>query len=428
MRSERPQQTDSGRVVTFVDRRGGPIACGLALLVLLLVPGSAQAIAGGDLDSSFGLGGMVTTDFGGDDDAEAVGVDSQGRTVAAGYTYRGSREYFAVSRYQPNGSLDPSFSRDGKSATTGLGGTSSPGVSLAIDARDRVLMAGQICNDADTRCHFTLRRYKPDGSIDRSFAGDGQVGAFFFGYDSGFATSLAIDSHGRIVAATVADDHVFDLALARFKPDGTFDSSFSANGRLVTDAIRAWPGVGVAIDPRGRIVVAGQSRNPEWRFGLARYHSDGSFDHSFGTPTTDFGPSEAYATSIAIDSKGRAVVAGEGGRGFALARYRPNGTFDGDFGKVRTTFRNGGLARDVAIDSPGRIVAVGGANGGFAVARYRTSGALDSSFSANGKATTTVGQHAGAESVAVDAEDRIVAAGGSGPPRDFALVRYVGYP
>jgi hypothetical protein len=87
------------------------LAFGLALLAALLAPAFAQA-APGELDPSFGTGGKVTTDFGGDVGGEilSVAIDSRGRIVAGGFS-AGSREagHFTLVRYRSDGSLDPSF-------------------------------------------------------------------------------------------------------------------------------------------------------------------------------------------------------------------------------------------------------------------------------------------------------------------------------
>ena len=137
----------------------------------------------------------------------------------------------------------------------------------------------------------------------------------------------------------------------------------------------------MAIDSRGRIVVAGPSCHsyPDCDFALARYRRNGSLDRSFsghGKVTTDLG--SGGANSMAIDSRNRIVVAGGttesyAGGEFALSRYRPNGSLDSSFGaggKVTTHFARGHGATDVAVDSRARIVAAGYSGRDFALARY----------------------------------------------------------
>ena len=171
----------------------------------------------------------------------------------------------------------------------------------------------------------------------------------------------------------------------------------------------------------------------------------GDLDISFdgdGKVTTAVGSGNDYAYSVAIQSDGKIVVAGESGnspgnRDFALTRYNANGSldisFDGD-GKVTTDFgsRFDDVAYSVAIQSDGKIVVAGyslnsGGNWDFALTRYNANGSLDISFDGDGKVTTDFGGALDrAVSVAIQSDGKIVAAGYSdnGSNRDFALTRY----
>lgn len=404
------------------------------LLTALLAPVAVQAARPGALDRSFGRNGNVTTGFGRYDAARAAAIDRQGRIVAAGPP--GEPE-FGLARYRRNGELDRTFSGDGKTTISfgAYGGVHA----VAIDPQGRIVAAGA---DAGG---FALARYKPNGSLDPSFGGDGRV-TTDFGLGDG-ASSVAIDSRGRIIAAgsVTGRGEGGDFALARYRPDGSLDPSFGVGGKVTTGFGGNDGAFSVAIDSGGRIVVAGFSVHGRFEdFALARFQPNGSLDFSFssnGRVTTDFGRNDR-ANSAAIDSRGRIVAAGVRDTTdsphpdrFALARYRPNGSLDGSLsrnGKVTTAFRGNDRANSVAIDSRGRIVAVGttshslgSVNYDFALARYRRDGRLDRSFSGNGKATTDFGRNDQAEAVVVDPQDRIVAAGVG--RSDFALARYIGY-
>jgi len=259
------------------------------------------------------------------------------------------------------------------------------------------------------------------------------------------ATAMAIDSLGRIVVA----DGVRDFVLARYNADGTPDGSFGSGGETTTDFGGPDDRVeAMAIDSRGRIVVAGQADRCSTcgiNFALARYKPDGSLDGSFGSGgkvMTSFGKTST-AFSMAIGSRGRIVTAGtvqRGGSRFALAPYNRDGSLDGSFGtrgKVRTWIGYPAGAQAVAIDSLGRIVAAGLAHDSsdssyvhfdFALARYNRDGSLDTAFSGDGKVTTNFRRYdlSGdfANAVAIDSRDRILAAGES--DEEFALARYIG--
>ncbi len=168
---------------------------------------------------------------------------------------------------------------------------------MAIEDGFYPVVAGR--SDVGGEYDFALARYNPDGSLDSTFAGDGKLTTGIGGIDS--AEDVAIQSDGRIVAAgwSVHSGDV-DFALARFTPSGAFDSSFSGNGKLLTDFFgQDDAALAVAIQPNGRIVAAGTSgtidspeviRSPfAERFALTRYH--GVADNTPPGTVIDSGPS-----------------------------------------------------------------------------------------------------------------------------------------
>ena len=405
---------------------------------------SVGARTAGQLDPSFGTRGVVRTDFevrGSRVGARAVAIDSRGRIVAAGP--------YAVARFTRRGSLDRSFSGDGK-RTIGIRVSS-----VAIDSQDRIVVAGSRgpIDDPD----FAVARLTTTGSLDDTFGSNGKVTTGFGPGNQDYANSVVIDSEGRIVVAgaTAATDH-YDFALARYLPNGSLDDSFDGDGLQTTDL----GGLGasahaVAIDARGRIVAAGErdvviGGSGYGRFALARYTADGSLDPGFsgdGVVTTDFpGPKDSDGVnSVAIDANDRPIAAGAVGSfncdgcrdrvHFALARFTPSGDLDPTFGtagRVTTHFgRNSETATAVVIDSRGRCIAVGISSdqvphssptaSHFALARYRQDGSLDPSFSGDGKVTRPYGR---ARAATIDRRDRVVV-GGSGLGR-LTVARYLG--
>ncbi|HEX9918585.1 MAG TPA: Calx-beta domain-containing protein, partial [Pyrinomonadaceae bacterium] len=161
---------------------------------------------------------------------------------------------------------------------------------------------------------------------------------------------------------------------------------------------------------------------------------DPSFDTD-GKQTTDFFGGVDQAQSVALQTDGKIVVAGQATQGsntlFALARYNPDGSLDMGFGaggQVTTSFASGNSAAyGVAIQSDGKIVAVGGGTGGdFEVARYNADGNPDNSFDVDGKLTIDLrGGSDVAQAVIIQPDGKIVIAGGTllSGQRQFALVR-----
>jgi len=255
---------------------------------------------------------------------------------------------------------------------------------------------------------------------------------------------MVLQTDGKIVVAGFSFNGANDdFAIARYNSDLSLDSTFGTGG-IVTTAIgpgsdRAFD---VAIQGDGKIVVVGSVfTGSSLDFGVVRYNVNGALDTAFGGTgivLAPVGPLDDEATSVAIQSDGRIVVAGSSQNGadydFAVVRYDATGSLDLSFdfdGMATTAFGAGSdLAEDVAIQVDGKIVVAGysyNTNYDFAVARYLPDGTLDGAFDVDGRVTTTVGLSDDlARAMAIQSDGRIVLAGSSssGGGDDFALVRY----
>jgi uncharacterized delta-60 repeat protein len=148
----------------------------------------------GRLDTSFGGDGLVITDFGGGDRADALTIDITGRIVAAGVAggADGMGSALALARYRGDGSLDRSFGIGGKVTTSVANDT----VATSVIAQGNKLLVGGSGNA------LTLARYQRDGSLDRSFGTDG-VYSTWLGSDLAHISALALDRRGRVVAGGI---------------------------------------------------------------------------------------------------------------------------------------------------------------------------------------------------------------------------------
>jgi uncharacterized delta-60 repeat protein len=352
---------------------------------------------------------------------------------------------FVLARYHPNGTLDSTFSGDGKVITTFYQERAHL-TSLAVDSAGRIVTAGS-AGPADVGwSNFAVARHNGvDGELDFGFYGAGRViEGFALPYFLTNGNAVAIDADDRIVVAGRASDGGPNdrFALIRFKPTGQVDLPF----KVTTDFGGTSGAHSVAIDAAGRIVAAGYAVvNFRHRFAVARYTSAGALDTTFsgdGKVTTDFAANEdARGKALAIDTSGRIVAVGWATIGgtdqIAVARYTSTGALDTVFsgdGKVTQNFagNEGAWGKALAIDTSGRVVAAGSAKVGgkrqFALTRYTWTGAPDTTFSGDSKVTTDFVDSEWSEihAVAIDAGGRIVAAGhvmtAAGPK--FALARY----
>ena len=343
--------------------------------------GVARYNANGSLDTTFGTGGKVTTPVGlSDDDGLAVALQPDGRIVVAGYTYNGTNKDIALVRYTANGSLDTTFDGDGK-VTTAFGAEDERAAAVALQPDGRIVVAGYTYNG--TNKDIALVRYTANGSLDTTFDGDGKV-TTAFGSDNAEAHALAIQTDGRIVVAGSAGS---EMAVARYSASGSLDAAFGSGGVVSTPVgIGVATGFAVALQPDGRIVLAGQTYNgSDDDVALVRYNANGTADASFGSGgivTTGIGSSHDQANAIALQPDGRIIVAGQSFTGasydFALVRYAANGSLDPTFGsggKVTTGIGSDNeFGAGVALQPDGRIVVAGPSNtstdADFAVARY----------------------------------------------------------
>jgi uncharacterized delta-60 repeat protein len=258
----------------------------------------ARYTPSGRLDASFGRGGKVLMGCGSGCYASAVAIQPDGKIVVADVNSR-----TALVRFNVDGTLDPTFGQGGK-----VSADYAP-FALAIQADGKLVAGGSgegTSGNGDG--DFALTRYIPDGSPDPSF-GSGATVSTDFGYSDDAAQAVAIQADGKPVAVGRSDDqggHPIgtigeDVAIARYTPAGRRDPSFGRQGKVVTSFDpngKYYSGFsaasGVVIQPDGRIVAAGY-RAPGVHprdFLLLRYTAQGRLDGGFGSGgkvTTNFG-------------------------------------------------------------------------------------------------------------------------------------------
>jgi uncharacterized delta-60 repeat protein len=427
--------------------------------------------AAGDLDTAFGQGGKVTTTVSGDRDVgEAVAIQPDGKIVVGGVAGTSSGNdsaNFGLARFNADGSLDTSFGTGGK-VTTDFYNHFDVIFQLVIQPDGKILAAGTVhslLSGGVDQPGIGVARYNTDGTLDSSFAqgefGGGGKSATFVLNAQAWGYAIALQPDGKIVVAgstgKLGDDTTLTFTLIRLNSDGTLDTSFGGGtGRPIVQFGHRSEAFAVAIQPDDKILACGYAQSgatpvsDSSQFAIARLNTDGSLDTTFGSGgkvTTDFLGHNAFAQGVAIQPDGKIVLAGEAQSSsdlssgdFALARYNANGSLDTSFGggqgKVRTDF--GGFfdkAEGLAIQPDGKIVAGGESWTGttvstsrFALARYLADGSLDTTLGSGGKVTTTFsGNGDVGRALALQQDGSIVMAGGSmvsATQNDFGLARY----
>jgi uncharacterized delta-60 repeat protein len=283
----------------------------------------ARLNVNGTLDTSFGTGGQVITPFPPDGAFAAAGVlQPDGRIVAVGYSaFCCTQTDLKAARYNPDGSLDPSFGTGGTLALD-LGQDFIPGDAV-LQADGKLVIAGRFGPTGGS--DFGLVRLLPNGTLDPSFDGDGVVISDFGADEAGASVILLGD--GRIV---LGGSRSSDLALARYRPDGLLDVTFGTGGLATADS-GAPDGLGqLILLPNGKLLAGATVSQGSYDFLLARFHPDGALDTSFGSSgfiKTDFNAGSSDGCS-AVTLAGPDLVLAAGTTSgaadfgdFALARY-----------------------------------------------------------------------------------------------------------
>ena len=440
-----------------------------AIATVMLLPLSAIGATPGDLDVSFGVGGIVITDIGGEthdhieDYIYGLARQADGKIVAVGNfsdTTTGTGG-FALARYRRDGQLDRTFGGDGRVVTELPLHYDGVAHAVVIQPNGGIVVGGYIqripegfaaASDASStqRTGFAVARYRPNGALDTSFGRNGF--AITDRMNARLIYAIQLQADGKIVVAGGAADStgVSQYALARFLPNGKLDETFGNRGVVVTDVGRGDYIRAMSIQPDGKIVVAGScfiEALDQLAFCVARYRPNGSLDRSFGGDgvVSTFVAENYTPIALALQSDGKIVV---GGRYFAadsdlaLARYLPNGdldvTFDGD-GMTVVDLGGTDMMNALVLQPDNKIVVAGTYRDpstfvhGFLLARFQADGLLDTTFSGDGYVVTNIGDGdmAWAQALLRQPNGKLVAAGftrSSASTTDFALARYHGGP
>jgi uncharacterized delta-60 repeat protein len=377
-------------------RRGlGALAVVVAWIGLMAWAPPAGAAAG-DLDATFSGDGRQTTNLtGGFDPGFAVDVQDDGKVVVAGRAGGAGGRMF-VTRYTSTGGLDTSFSGDGKAF---IDFTTGDDVAFEVVVQDDgTIVVGGVARVGPNGT-MAVARLESDGTLDTSFSGDGKAMPSF-STPQEFSAELAVLDDGRIVLAggVVAANGAILTALARLNANGTPDTSFSADG-LVTANLSTGDESAQALEvlDDGRIVAVGLAEGTSaqgYRSFIARYNADGTRDTSWnGTGRSIFNQINGYEdfVAVAVQDDGKVVAAGEVEGRLSLMRFldtgAPDTSFSGD-GRQLTNLPGGyEWIAAVELQADQRIVVTGrmaGTGGRAMVARYNTDGTLDTSFSTDG--------------------------------------------
>jgi len=349
--------------------------------------------ADGTLDTTFGTGGIVTTDvqLGSDDVASDVAIQSDGKIILGGSSDDGSQKKAALVRYNTDGTLDTSFGTSGKVVTSFELSQASEIKVLKIHALTGNIIVGGNTVVTTNKAKPVIARYTSSGVLDTSFNTNGIKTLWISSLDNQYLMTvedLVVQTNGKISAVGWSDFPTMSFSndnwACRINSNGTMDATFS------TDGVNKYNGsfngndraFSMVLKADNTIVVGGSSDVSAQNYAYAMFEIAptgllGSTSNQISVPF--FALDKSYPYGLGEDVNGKYVLVGSTGsatsRTFSIARVNANYTIDTTFdtdGKVTTTFGTNAMneAFDMAIQADNKIVAVGYTGNDFAIARY----------------------------------------------------------
>jgi uncharacterized delta-60 repeat protein len=341
----------------------------------------------GTLEPGFGTNGVAVTSFGpAQDIAYAIARQADGKLVVVGGSNNGSRYLFAVARYTANGQLDPAFGSGGK-VITSLGTGDDIAKAVVIQPDNKILVAGY---STTSNADFAIIRYNPDGSLDPSFSFDGKVTTDLASQND-YGMGMALQPDGKIVIAGVAyQGGQGKVGMCRYDGSGALDNTFGTAGIAIRNINAQYCGAHSVALQDNKIVIAGTNYTSSSvsNFFVGRFTATGAWDVTFNSGSTPGynsiqsanGFESAYSIAIQPDKKilvSGAVNINSGNDDFALVRLLQDGVMDVNFHQGLLTKSvgavDGGVAVGVAAD--GKILVAGSTStsvndGDIVVLRY----------------------------------------------------------
>ena len=374
--------------------------------------------------------------------AQDVAVQANGKTVVVGYLWRydANRKplyQMAIARFHVDGSVDRQFGSDGSGRIVWSVGDIDEGLAraVAIQPDGKIVVAGKAGVGKDDA--MAVVRFNPNGTFDKTFDKDGRVTVRI---NHSEAHDLAIQKDGKIVVVGSDYSGFFnandDFAAIRLNPDGSLDKSFDGDGKATVKMGAQDRALGVAIDYSGtpstnanygKIVLAGEYRTENFtHYAIARLTSEGKLDKGFAQQGWTRASFKAYnisrARGVVVQPNGKIVIAGTGGnRGatltfqYFLMRFDRNGRIDPIFGTAgitETNFGGSDEAFDVIVSADDGLLVGGAVNRQLALAKYNSIGHLDTRFGTGGKVNLKVGDIDAGVGLASTGDGRVVIAGG----------------
>ena len=301
----------------------------VAFSCALLTP-CAFAIAGqpGTLDTTWNGTGKVITPIGsGGDSGNSMTLQPDGKVLLAGYCANGAYSGFCAARYLTNGTLDTTWNGTG-TVITPIGSGDNFANAMTLQPDGKVLLAGRCAIGVNDK--FCAARYLANGTLDTSWNVTGKVITAIGIGGIASATSMTLQPDGKVLLAGYCSNGTNnDFCAARYLASGTLDTTWNGTGKVITAIGTAYDyATSMTLQPDGKVLLAGNCWNvTNFDFCAVRYLANGSLDTTWngtGKVTTPIGNSYDTATAMTLQPDGKVLLAGycsNGAINFCAARY-----------------------------------------------------------------------------------------------------------
>lgn len=387
------------------------------LLLVICINAFAQP---GSYDTTFGSNGVAKFCFPPESSGYTIeaAFQSSGKLITL---HVKNDSFLSVLRYSVNGSIDSTFGvLDSNIYNFSLSpfnsNTNYYPLSLAVQSDDKIIISG--LSQSSLGNNYWAIRLMPDGVLDSTFDNDGYLD-LSFGTIQDRGKCVAIQNDGKIILAGKSGNLGQNFAMARLNTNGTLDPSFGINGKVQTTFFGSLSDVNsIAVQNDGKIILAGWINNVpyEYDYALIRYNSDGSIDTTFGingkVVTTVSSLYSDRITKLIIQNDGKIIAGGyiSSLSKFAIVRYQSDGIIDSTFGVngIVITSEASGDNCSIIQQVDGKIIVAGGQDTGiFTYQRYLNNGQLDIDFPVNGF-YSGIGLYGYASTVLIQPDNKIV--------------------
>ena len=365
--------------------------------LLMLMTIQTNTYAAGVVDRNFGTNGTVTTVVGASAQAKKVIIQPDGKILVLGAVGNGGAQDTVLIRYNKDSSLDTGFGTGGI-VVKAFSPFAEDVNDLAFQSDGKIVVAGTFYSPETQSNDFLVARFNQNGTFDTTFGANGIATVNQSSVD--VFNAVAVQPDNKIVAVGATSQNNYEFAAIRFNPNGTLDAGFRDGGLFFLDLGPFTYGQqfrAVAVLPNGRIVIGGDAYDNQTSDILVMLEANGALVSGFGNNgiRSETVLSAGFTYDLAVLPDGRFLTLSN----HLFQRFSSSGAPDPSFRRMLTPFDNiDNAGSDLAVRSDGKIIVLN--QGGFMRADMVV-------YAENGRDINRA-RNIGGKDVAVQPDDKIL--------------------